>query len=96
MHMETETSDDSDESCKICKLNKNQAPNLTEWISCDGCKKWLHRSCADLHFRWKKIRKTLEVYAYNKTRFSEVIALKHHSNNLPALPVKWAVWTSVL
>ena len=46
--------------CKKCYTIDKE----TQWIQCDNCSQWLHRSCAGLkhHLKWKKYQKKNAVF----------------------------------
>ena len=50
--------DDSEVDCVICNKSEKFIKGIKEfdWIQCDSCDGWIHRSCAGLkhHMKWKK------------------------------------------
>lgn len=59
-----ESDEDSDVECKKCGTTDKE----TEWIQCDNCSAWFHRSCAGLrhHMKWKKFQKKGSVFNCNE------------------------------
>lgn len=56
--------DELNEKCKSCWTEDRD----TEWIQCDYCSGWLHRTCAGLkhHMKWKKFQKKGAVFVCNE------------------------------
>jgi hypothetical protein len=60
----SQVSDDTDDTlCKSCWTEDRDV----EWIQCDSCSGWYHRSCAGLknHMKWKKFQKLGAKYYCN-------------------------------
>ncbi|XP_060559168.1 uncharacterized protein LOC132719419 [Ruditapes philippinarum] len=64
--------------CKICSTAEGG-----EWIACDNCSQWLHRTCAGLkhHMKWKKFTKTSAKF-YCKLCVKEFILAYKNKQNL--------------
>ena len=55
LYREMSLNDDDNSLCKICFTQDRD----NQWIQCDSCFQWLHRTCAGLkhHLKWKKYQK---------------------------------------
>ena len=57
-HTINNTDRDADDDNSLCKICFTQDRD-NQWIQCEGCFQWLHRTCAGLkhHLKWKKYQK---------------------------------------